>query len=98
MPSPNREYVLTTTQEPRRRTEGTSDVVFEQASDAIVVTDGSVIITGWNPAAEQTYGIPAADAIGRHLDAVLSARMLDGGSAAGLMTTTTGSNGRWRGG
>jgi PAS domain S-box-containing protein len=91
------ESLPTAVQEPRRRTEGASDVVFEQASDAIIVTDGSVIITGWNPAAEQTYGILAKQAIGRHIETVLAARTMDGADVSGLVTNAMSTIDRWRG-
>ena len=60
MPERDTEPSPPPTTRPRRRTEGTSDVVFEQASDAIIVTDADVVVTGWNPAAEQIYGIKAS--------------------------------------
>ncbi len=82
---------------PRRRTEGTSDVVFEQASDAIVVTDADVVVTGWNPAAEQIYGITATLATGRLLDSLLDARTMDGANVADTLTNAIRRNGRWRG-
>jgi two-component system NtrC family sensor kinase len=77
VPDPDIEASASTTPVPRRRTEGTSDVVLDRASDAIIVTDAERIVTGWNPAAERIYGIGAHEAIGRHLDALLTAQTLD---------------------
>lgn len=39
--------------------------IFEQSFDAALVWEWHGRITHWNPAAEQLYGIPRADAIGR---------------------------------
>ncbi len=61
------------------------------------MTDGDVIVTGWNAAAEQTYGIPAEIAVGRLLDTILEARAMDGGDVAGVVTHAMSTNGRWRG-
>lgn len=54
------------------------EVVFEQASDAIIVTGPDVHVEAWNPAAERLYGIAAADAVGHHLDELLRGRAEDG--------------------
>lgn len=97
MPTPKSESLPPGTQMVRSRTEGASDVVFEQASDAIIVTDGSVIITGWNAAAEQTYGVTAEAAIGQPFDTILSRRTMDGAEVTGYGADALAANGRWRG-
>ncbi|MGZ8438726.1 MAG: PAS domain S-box protein, partial [Candidatus Limnocylindrales bacterium] len=97
MPERDIESLPPVTHVPRRRTEGTSDVVFEQASDAIIVTDAGVVVTGWNAAAERTYGIPVEHATGRHLDTILSARTIQGAEVADAVSDAIGTNGRWHG-
>src|SRR5919199_5545924 len=44
--------------------------IFEHTTDAIVGKTLEGIVTDWNPAAERTYGWPAAEAIGRNLEFV----------------------------
>jgi len=39
--------------------------VFDSIDDAVVATDLDLAVTAWNPAAERTYGWPAAEALGR---------------------------------
>ncbi len=73
-----------------------SDVVFEQASDAIIVTDGRLHVSGWNPAAERTYGIPRGEALGRHLDHLLTATALDGSSVEDEVQDALRRAGWWR--
>ncbi|MEU3272576.1 EAL domain-containing protein [Saccharomonospora sp. NPDC006951] len=42
-------------------------------SDAIIATKADGTVTSWNPAAEQVYGWPAYEAIGRDVDEVVGA-------------------------
>jgi PAS domain S-box-containing protein len=49
-------------------------LLFDSISDALVVTDPAFVITGWNAAAEQTYGWAASEVIGRPAREVLQTR------------------------
>jgi diguanylate cyclase (GGDEF)-like protein len=44
-------------------------------SDAIIGTSADGTVTSWNPAAENIYGCPAVDAIGRPISAVVGAAL-----------------------
>lgn len=44
--------------------------ILDNASDAIIATDNSGIITTWNRAAERMFNLPARDAVGRPICAV----------------------------
>ncbi len=57
---------------------GISDAIVSQSLDAIIVTDLDLIIRIWSPGAEQIYAVPAGEAIGLRLDAVLTAVERDG--------------------
>jgi diguanylate cyclase (GGDEF)-like protein/PAS domain S-box-containing protein len=39
----------------------------EHVSNAIIATDRDGMVTSWNPAAEAVYGVPAIQALGRHV-------------------------------
>jgi PAS domain S-box-containing protein len=79
------------------RTQGVSDVVFERAPDAIIVTDADGIVTGWNAAAEQIYGITAQLALGRPRDGLLAVLTADGAEFGDFIDKAIRSSGRWRG-
>ena len=81
----------------RRRTDSVSEVVFDQALDAIIVTDADVTVTAWNPAAEGLYGIAEADALGRNLDDLLDVQTLDGNTVGPDVIRALRSVGRWTG-
>jgi PAS domain S-box-containing protein len=55
------------TEEMRRENEAKFRRVFEQSSDAIVLTDEEGIITDWNPGAEKITGMARDEALGRSL-------------------------------
>lgn len=44
------------------------------AGDAIVISDISGVITGWNPAAERLFGYTPAEALGSSLDIIIPER------------------------
>ena len=48
--------------------------VFEQAQDAIVVSDRDGMIRLWNRAAEAMFGYPAGEAVGQSLDIIIPER------------------------
>jgi PAS domain S-box-containing protein len=75
---------------------GIADLVFRQASEAIIVTDAGILVTAWNPAAEQTYGIPVEDALGRPLDDLLAARTTDGTLIGDEVLEALQRDGRWQ--
>ncbi len=58
------------TPEPQQ-TDAELRLVLEMASDAVVSMDAAGRITRWNPAAERTFGRPAADVIGRTVAEIL---------------------------
>src|SRR3954462_230354 len=41
------------------------------ASDAIIATDRSGVVTFWNPGAERIFGFSAAEAVGQSLDLIV---------------------------
>ncbi|MDX6729563.1 MAG: hypothetical protein QOK49_4368 [Baekduia sp.] len=47
--------------------------LLQGAPDAIVIREGDGTIATWNPAAEEMFGLPAADAIGRSYEEVVFA-------------------------
>jgi two-component system NtrC family sensor kinase len=57
---------------------GVGDLIFEQASEAIIVTSADGIVAAWNGAAERLHGIGRSQALGRALDELLAARSMDG--------------------
>ncbi|MEZ4503587.1 MAG: PAS domain S-box protein [Dehalococcoidia bacterium] len=50
---------------------GVTDLLFEQAPDAIVFADREGIIRAWNEAAERMFGHTPAAAIGQSLDLII---------------------------
>ena len=71
------------------------EVVFEQASDAIIITGPDVHVEAWNPAAERLYGISAAEAVGHHLDELLRGRAEDGTNLDDEFRKELGRVGSW---
>jgi two-component system, cell cycle sensor histidine kinase and response regulator CckA len=55
------------TERARREDEGRTRAIFEAALDCIVTMDHAGLITGFNPAAEHTFGYSHADVIGKPL-------------------------------
>src|SRR5262245_7346460 len=45
--------------------------VVRNAHEAIITWDTGGLIASWNPAAEALYGLPAAEAIGRHVETLV---------------------------
>ena len=43
-------------------------MLLDNMRDAVVVWDSNGVITYWNQAAEQLYGFPASEQVGRHID------------------------------
>jgi PAS domain S-box-containing protein len=54
------------------------EIIFEQASEAIVVASADGVVTAWNAAAERMHGIAASDAIGRQIDELIAVRSIEG--------------------
>lgn len=50
---------------------GLAEAVLTTASDAIIATDRSGMITFWNPGASRIFGFSANDAMGRSLDLII---------------------------
>jgi len=57
-----------------RRSERVAQLIGETTSDAFVCTDAESRIIHWNRAAEQMFGWPAAQVLGRTLDLIIPAR------------------------
>ncbi|HEV7755295.1 MAG TPA: EAL domain-containing protein [Mycobacteriales bacterium] len=55
--------------------------LIENMADAVVGTDAAGFVRSWNPTAEQVYGLPAEDVLGRPVAAVLGDLPGDGESA-----------------
>lgn len=53
------------------------EILVEQAPDAIVFTDKSGIIRGWNSAAEKIFGFTKQEALGVTLDIIIPERLRD---------------------
>ncbi|MBD0862533.1 EAL domain-containing protein [Gordonia sp. zg691] len=49
--------------------------LLDHVSNAVIAVDDDMTVRSWNPAAEQMYGLLAADAIGHDLDEVVSAHV-----------------------
>ena len=68
---------------------GVGELIFEQASEAIVVASGDGVVTAWNTAAERMHGIAAGEAIGRPIDELLLITSIEGVPAAGSSEAKT---------
>ena len=66
-------------------------------SDAVMVTDPERRIVLWNQAAEQLYGIPAADAIGAHIDTLYDSTFAAEGTSSMGARDVALEHGTWRG-
>ena len=55
----------------RQRTEARLGAIVHSALDAHVMMDAAGTITGWNPQAEQVFGWPAAEVLGRPLAEII---------------------------
>jgi PAS domain S-box-containing protein len=47
------------------------DALLASASDAIIATDRSGVVTFWNPGAERIFGFNSAEAVGQSLDLII---------------------------
>lgn len=77
------------TQELRERAD-----LLELASEAIMVRDLDGIVHFWNSGAEQLYGWPREEVLGRNVNELLRTRPLDGNGHARLACLTSG---KWEG-
>jgi diguanylate cyclase (GGDEF)-like protein/PAS domain S-box-containing protein len=68
----------------------------EAVSDPVVATDAAETVVSWNRAAERVYGIPACEAIGEPLAALLRSDF-DGALDAGQAREHALRHGSWRG-
>lgn len=55
--------------------EAVGAALLQSRTDAIIVADLRGAIQLWNPGAEQLFGYPAADALGRSLDIIIPDRL-----------------------
>jgi PAS domain S-box-containing protein len=74
---------------------GVGELIFEQASEAIVVASADGVVTAWNAAAERMHGIAAGDAVGRPIDELLAVTSIDGVSVAGAIWTALRTGQGW---
>ena len=74
---------------------GVGELIFEQASEAIVVARADGVVTAWNAAAERMHGIAAGEAIGRPIDELLLITSIEGVPAAGSVWTTLQTGHNW---
>jgi len=74
---------------------GVGELIFEQASEAIVVASGDGVVTAWNTAAERMHGIAAGEAIGRPIDELLLITTIEGVPAAASVWTTLQTGRNW---
>ena len=69
--------------------------LLETVNDAVIGMDAALHITAWNHAAEELYGWPAEEAIGRYLFDVARSQTSDDERRAVLRALDE--SGRWRG-
>jgi PAS domain S-box-containing protein len=69
--------------------------VLANVTDAVYATDAEFRITAWNHAAEELFGIPAGEAVGRLLNDVLAGAFLDPDEQT--VAKIVGETGRYRG-
>jgi adenylate cyclase len=65
----------TTSETPLERSEGERtryETLVEASPTAIVACDPAFVVTSWNPAAERLFGYAPSEAIGRHIDDLVS--------------------------
>jgi two-component system NtrC family sensor kinase len=74
---------------------GVGELIFEQASEAIVVASGDGVVTAWNTAAERMHGIAANEAIGRPIDELLLITTIEGVPTAESVWTTLQTGRNW---
>jgi PAS domain S-box-containing protein len=68
----------------QRTTEAALRLVLSTVLDAVVVIDGDGLVTGWNEAAERTFGWSADEALGRSLSDLIIPHQHREGHAAGM--------------
>lgn len=73
------------------------DPIVSSAADAVIATDLEQRVTAWNPAAEQLYGIPAAEAIGRPFPMLLDVSTLGRKTDAEAIRREAATAGSWHG-
>jgi PAS domain S-box-containing protein len=76
---------------------GVGELIFEQASEAIVVASADGVVTAWNTAAERMHGIHAGDAVGRPSDELLAVTSIEDVSVAGAIWTALRTGQGWTG-
>jgi PAS domain S-box-containing protein len=74
---------------------GVGELIFEQASEAIVVASADGVVTAWNAAAERMHGIAAGDAVGRPLNDLLTVTSIEGVSLGEAIWTTLRTGQGW---
>ena len=74
---------------------GVGEIIFEQASEAIVVASADGLVTAWNAAAERMHGIVAGDAVGRPIDELIAVRSIEGVALAEAVWTTLRTGHGW---
>ncbi len=57
--------------------DGIVESIFETANDAIITADSAGKVLGWNPAAEETFGYSADEAVGEDLTLIIPDRFHD---------------------
>jgi PAS domain S-box-containing protein len=70
-------------------------LVFENISDAVIVTDMQSCVVEWNPAAERIYGYPKSEVIGKPLPLATFTKV--GQSLTPVISAAMVRDGRWQG-
>jgi PAS domain S-box-containing protein len=73
------------------------DPIVESAADAVIATDHEQRVTAWNRAAEQLYGIAAADALGRPFPELLDVSTLGRKTDPEAIRREAATAGSWHG-
>jgi two-component system NtrC family sensor kinase len=74
---------------------GVGEIIFEQASEAIVVASADGVVTAWNAAAERMHGIAASDAVGHPIDELIALRSIEGVALSEAVWTTLRTGHGW---
>jgi len=69
--------------------------ILDNVNDAVIATDPDLCLTSWNRAAEDTYGWPAKEVLGRRMHDVLQSELVDADLTEDMLNLAE--TGQWRG-